>query len=130
MTFGAPEGVRTPASSPCWLRPASPRAASLLCRSLKINTYSKSKYASVIGQAGGWDWFQASRGCGGGVVCVCVWDSWQLARCWSRAGNGASGDARWVFAHRLMHNLLHLPYDPLRRRRCCKPCLRWARSMG
>lgn len=25
---------------------------------LKINTYSKSKYASVIGQAGGWDWFQ------------------------------------------------------------------------
>ncbi|KAL4854303.1 putative aldo-keto reductase 1 [Chlorella vulgaris] len=26
---------------------------------VKINTYSKSKYASVIGQAGGWDWFQS-----------------------------------------------------------------------
>ncbi|PSC75888.1 aldo keto reductase isoform B [Micractinium conductrix] len=26
---------------------------------IKIDTYSKSKYASVIGQAGGWEWFQS-----------------------------------------------------------------------
>lgn len=24
-----------------------------------VNTYSKSKYSSVIQEAGGWDWFQA-----------------------------------------------------------------------
>ena len=28
---------------------------------VKINTYSRSKYASVIAQAGGWDWFQVRR---------------------------------------------------------------------
>lgn len=27
-------------------------------RSVRVNTYSLSKYASVIGQAGGWDWYQ------------------------------------------------------------------------
>lgn len=29
-----------------------------LCR-LKLDTYSKSKYASVISQNGGWEWFQS-----------------------------------------------------------------------
>lgn len=28
------------------------------CR-VRADTYSKSKYASVISQAGGWEWFQA-----------------------------------------------------------------------
>ncbi|KAL4429190.1 hypothetical protein ABPG77_010169 [Micractinium sp. CCAP 211/92] len=28
-------------------------------KQVKIDTYSKSKYSSVIGQAGGWDWYQS-----------------------------------------------------------------------
>jgi aryl-alcohol dehydrogenase-like predicted oxidoreductase len=27
-------------------------------RDVDVNTYSKGKYASVLGQAGGWDWLQ------------------------------------------------------------------------
>lgn len=39
-------------------------------RRVKIDTYSKSKYSSVIGQAGGWDWYQASARAGANCVAV------------------------------------------------------------
>lgn len=44
-----------------WLRwpPASlPTRMPPPLHSVRVNTYSLSKYASVIGQAGGWDWYQ------------------------------------------------------------------------
>lgn len=44
-----------------------PTPETLLCR-VKVDTYSKSKYASVIRQAGGWDWFQELLGALQGVA--------------------------------------------------------------
>ena len=35
---------------------------------MRTDTYSKSKYASVISQAGGWDWFQRLLGALHGVA--------------------------------------------------------------
>ena len=37
-------------------------------RRVRADTYSKSKYASVISQAGGWDWFQRLLGALQGVA--------------------------------------------------------------
>lgn len=40
------------------------------CCRVKVDTYSKSKYTSVIRQAGGWDWFQARCAQGPGWCCT------------------------------------------------------------